>query len=574
MDNRILHIDVGSAVTSARAISVSNEGFTSGGYGACVSPPATGGDLTIAIPQAVSAMKENMGDAGGSYTPDKVVVTVSAGGEPRAVCAGVVAGISGESAKRAALLAGATVADLIAVDDGRLDFERISDLRRQEIAMVVMSGGVDEEIFKSGPHQILNIARVLAEGLPQKRVDRGKVPLIYAASADGREKVAEILQDRAEVIWTDNVRPTLEVEQLLPAREAVVGAFVEGVGRDARFAGLGRLGSPDIWPAGYAIAQSVEDYHAETGEDLVVISLESDAVQVFSAVHGVFTRTVTPVQKAQGQNVRRHIPSQDLLASLDDTVANWKVRPVTLPGTWDELAVFLAIYVEAVREAMADHKTSAIELRGVRRQRTISETFQADVVGGETLVKMQKVPRLILTGPLAKALQPAALMYLAIEGAEPLGVTEVLLDKDDVLEAAGALARMGMRRSFAYKLVPLGVVVSPGKNEERVSPKRASLGTGGALEVLPVEPEGMSVIGVDPAQSLVIEMEPSNGKIDLGDGEGHKARREIRPGFRSVHLDGRGKRSRANPGIDDARRWYRGMKVFPDDVVSGWERGR
>ncbi len=574
MQKDVLYLDVGGAITSARAVALSGDGFTSISHAFCPSPPWTGGDLTAAIPPALSTMRYRMGETGPSYDPGKIVVTVSAGGEPRTVCAGVVRGISGESAKRAALSAGATVADLISVDDGRQDFERISDLRRQEIAMVVMAGGVDEEILKSGTHQLINIAKVIANGLPPRRGDGRKVPVVYAASADGREEVTKILQDTADIIWADNVRPTLEVETLESARGAVVDAFVDSVRRDARFRGLGRLGSPETWPAGYAIGVAVEDYHKRTGENVLVISLDGDSVQVFSGIRGIFTRTVTPVSRVLHKNLRRHLPTQQLMNSSEDTLGNWKLRPGTLPRTWDELAVFLAIYKEAVREAMTDHKASAIELRGVHRQRTISETFQVGVSGGDTLVRMETIGKVVLTGYLSRLLSHASLMSLIADAADPSGITEVMVDPNDSLAVAGSISKLGTAVEFESHLKPVGLLVSPGRNEERVGPKRAFIGATDPMEALPVEPDGVSVESVEHVPGLQVVVNPPNNRVDFGEGEGRKARRGVPPGFSSIYLDGRSKRARTEATAKDVQRWYRGMKVFPNDVISGWEGGR
>ncbi len=483
MARDVLYLDVGSAVTTARAVKVDGDRFLSSGFAVCQSPPATGSDLTTGVSPAIESMTQRVG---GAFDPAQIMVTVSAGGEPRTVCAGVVRGISGESAKRAALSAGATVADLIAVDDGRQDYERISDLRRQEIAMVVMAGGVDEEILASGKHQLLSIAKVIADGLPRRRGSGARVPLVYAASADGREEVTKIFGDTTEIIWADNVRATLEVETLDSARNAVVGAFAGGIRLDPRFRGLGRLGSPEAWPTGYAMGTAIEDYYARTGENVLVISLDGDAVQVLSAIKGVFTRTVTPVAKVDQKNILRHLPSQRLAHATGDMLGNWKLHPNILPRTWDELAIFLALWKEAVREAMEDHKLSAIELRGVHRQRQISETFRVDVSGGDTLVRMERIGKIIFTGYLSRLLSPQSLMSLAADGAEPCGITGVFVDPDDALQTAGALSRSGVVARFEDLLRPVGLLVSPGSGEERVTSKRAYVQKGETLDPLPV----------------------------------------------------------------------------------------
>ena len=466
-----------------------------------------------------------------------------------------MSGITGESAKRAALSGGATVADLIAVDDGRQDFERVSDLRRHEIAMVVMAGGVDEEIFKSGKHQILNVAKVIAEGLPRRRGGEGKVPVVYAASAEGREEVTRIMQDKANIIWADNVRPTLDVEHLESARGAVVSTFLDSVRHDPRFRGLGKLGSPDPLPRGYVLGQAVEGFHRRTGENLIVISLDGDVVQVVSGIRGVFTRTVTPVSNVEHRYLRRHLPAARLAQGSENMLANWKMRPYVLPRTWDELAVLLAIYKEAVRLAMEDHKKSSIELRGIHRQRQISETFQVNVSGGDTLVRMERIGKIIFTGYMSRLLSPASLVSLAADGADPGAVTELFLDVDDALALSGLFHRTGIESRFEDRLRPIGVLVSPGRNEERVSPKRASLERGGAPQLLPVQEESLVRMSIDAPSGFAIVMEPPNNKVDFGEGDGRKVRREI-SGGNAIYV---GRRA----GDPKAKHRFRSTEVVP-----------
>ena len=56
---------------------------------------------------------------------------------------GVVKAMTGESAQRAALGAGAIVMDVIAANDGRLPHEKIKRIRQLRPDMILLSGGID-----------------------------------------------------------------------------------------------------------------------------------------------------------------------------------------------------------------------------------------------------------------------------------------------------------------------------------------------------------------------------------------------------------------------------------------------
>ncbi|HMM58803.1 MAG TPA: glutamate mutase L, partial [Candidatus Rifleibacterium sp.] len=74
---------------------------------------------------------------------DLYVSTSSAGGGLQMMVTGVVKTMSGESATRAALGAGAIVMDVLATNDGRLPYQKIQRIRHLRPDMILLSGGVD-----------------------------------------------------------------------------------------------------------------------------------------------------------------------------------------------------------------------------------------------------------------------------------------------------------------------------------------------------------------------------------------------------------------------------------------------
>ena len=566
MGKTYLHIDVGNSATTAQILHVSEGKIEVENYGqAKTSFLGSDGDRTQGLGSALQDL---------SWGTEDIGVTVSAGGEPKVACAGVVKGISGESAKRAALSAGATVADLICVDDGREDFQRISDLRRHNICMAVLAGGTDDEILEYGNHQLINIAKILAQGLPKKRGSQERVPVIYAASSEGRQEVMEILGDTTEIVWAENVRARLEEEHLESARDAILASYTGLTEKDPLYAGFWSLGSPVILPSGYAIGSGVDRFYKEDGQNVLCLSLDGDCVQVFSVIKGVSTRTVTPVTSVDPKRVSKWLPSPNQAKVLGNVALNLKLRPWMIPATWDELAMFLAFLKEAVKEGIDEHKESAIELRGIRRQRQIDETFQVRVAGGDTLIKLQEIPTVIVTGALSRVLSDEALLSIVSDGLRLSGVTRVYKDSGDILKAVGLfnLGHAELKRS----LKPVGVLVGPGQEKERIGADWVFSLTGSGLSALPVNPNGILSLDLDNSAGAHIVLEPSRTE-DLGQGEGRKVQMQIAPGFTKVHLDGRPRpflRSIEKATHNDILKWYGGLGVFPQEVLAAWAGGR
>ncbi|HHY75394.1 MAG TPA: hypothetical protein GX500_01265 [Firmicutes bacterium] len=569
MVRRYVHLDIGTTVTRARAWDVSGRRAELKGYAlAPTPPPSDDADLTEGVRLAYSELTSRLGES--RFDPEEVLVTVSAGGEPKVACAGVVKGISGDSARRAALSAGATVTDLLAVDDGRFEYQRILDLKRQDISMVLMAGGVDEEIIGQGRHQLYNVARVVAQGLPERRGTGKRVPVVYAASVDGREEVSKIFGDSIQVVWTENVRSRLEEENLDPARDAVLGVFSSSIRQDPRFTGLGRFGAAKVLPSGHALGLAVRRIAESLGQNVMVISLDGDAVQVLTVIKGVFTRTVTPVTLVGAKDVARWLPSARLAGLLEDTLACWKMAPGSLPASWDDLAVYLAVQKQALLEAIREHSSTAIELRGIHRQRQIGETFQVNVKGGDTLVRMERIGTVCVTGYLAGLLSPAAHVSLLVDALDDHGATKVYLDRDGILESLAAVSNDGAIMP-GDALSPVALLLSPGRNEERVGPKWAFLRAGPAPEPLQVVQGEISRVPIPAGKRPVVELHPS-ARGDVGDGEGRRVA-VLAEGFGSIYVDARPRGRRTGDLYRENVRTYRALGVFPEDVLAGWERG-
>ena len=112
-------------------------------------------DVTVGIVNAVTEVQELAGrrlidETGHIIRPatehegcDLYISTSSAGGGLQMMVAGVVREMTAESAKRAALGAGAIVMDVIASNDRRKPHEQIQRIRELRPDIMLISGGVD-----------------------------------------------------------------------------------------------------------------------------------------------------------------------------------------------------------------------------------------------------------------------------------------------------------------------------------------------------------------------------------------------------------------------------------------------
>ncbi|HET9234265.1 MAG TPA: glutamate mutase L, partial [Candidatus Eisenbacteria bacterium] len=157
---------------------------------------------------------------------DIYLSTSSAGGGLQMMVTGVVKSMTGESAERAALGAGAIVMDVIASNDGRLPHQKIQRIRQLRPDMILLSGGVDGGTTR----HVVELAEMLSAADPKARLGTTfHLPVIYAGNKDARDEITKILETKTALTVTDNIRPSMEQENLMPARHVIHDLFMEHV---------------------------------------------------------------------------------------------------------------------------------------------------------------------------------------------------------------------------------------------------------------------------------------------------------------------------------------------------------
>ncbi|MBM3466064.1 MAG: methylaspartate mutase, partial [Armatimonadetes bacterium] len=158
----ILATDCGSTTTKAILIEKRGEEFrliVRGEAPTTVEAPVE--DVTAGVLNAISEVQELVGRKiidndriskprrrgsdpdGGDEGVDLYLSTSSAGGGLQMMVGGVVKQMTAESAERAALGGGAIVMDVLAINDGRQNHQRIERIRKLRPDMVLLSGGTD-----------------------------------------------------------------------------------------------------------------------------------------------------------------------------------------------------------------------------------------------------------------------------------------------------------------------------------------------------------------------------------------------------------------------------------------------
>ncbi|MFM7135433.1 MAG: glutamate mutase L [Planctomycetota bacterium] len=488
---------------------------------------------------------------------DIYISTSSAGGGLQMVVAGVVAQMTAASAKRAALGAGAIVMDTIASNDKRKPHERIQRIRELRPDMVLVSGGTDG----GNVQQVVQLAEQIAPAKPRPRFGgEYELPVIFAGNKDAAPQVRAIFGGRGEkgfdLSVVDNLRPTLEQENLGPARDRIHDVFLEHV--MAHAPGYDRLISwsdAPIMPTPGAVGDILQRIAERDRLNAVCVDIGGATTDVFSVFGGTFNRTVSAnlgmsysisnvCAEAGMDNVLRWVHIEMDERELRNRVKNKMIRPTTIPQTAEALVFEQAVAREALRLAYAQHKEFATTLKGVQQQRTVGDLFSQQATG-QTIVDDMALDLLVASGGvLSHAPRMEQTAAMLVDSFEPQGFTQLAKDSIFMMPHLGVLASVhpdaAMEVFERDCLVRLGWCVAA-KGEGKWGRPCFSYEISG-----PVSERGalacgdVALVRVGLDQEVEVSIRPEKG-FDVGAGPGKPVTRRVQGGTVGILLDARGR---------------------------------
>ena len=500
---------------------------------------------------------------------DLYLSTSSAGGGLQMTVAGVVKAMSAESAERAALGAGAIIIDVIAVDDGRKDYEKVKRIRELRPDMILCSGGTDGGTVK----HLVELAEMLVSADPKPRLGIGlRLPVIYAGNKEAREPVKEVLGDRVDLKIVDNLRPTLDRENLGPAREAIHEIFLQHVMQQAP--GYGKLSdwvSSGIMSTPNAVGKIIETVAEQMHINVLAADIGGATTDVFSVFGGTYNRTVSAnlgmsysicnvLAEAGTADISRWAPFDVDEASLRNTLRNKMIRPTTIPQTLRDLRIEQAVSREALRLAFEHHKTLARSLKGVQTIRSVGDLMDQTETG-QTLVDLMNLDMIIGSGGvLSHAPRRVEAAYMVLDAYQPEGVTMLAVDSIFMMPQLGVLSTVHPEAAAQVFerdcLIKLGSVIVP-VGKMKPGEIACSVTIDGTAHNVPFG--SLKLVPLAPGEVREVTIKPG-GKMDVGAGRGRELTTKIEGGAVGVIIDCRG-RPMALPDngparIEKLREWH------------------
>jgi uncharacterized protein (TIGR01319 family) len=603
--NVIVATDCGSTTTKAILIEKTPDGYRQtfrGEAPTTVEVPYE--DVTRGVLNSMAELEELSGrkildgeriitPAKGNVGVDIYISTSSAGGGLQMTVAGVVENMTAESAQRAALGAGAIVMDVLAATDRRLPHEKIERIRTLRPDMVLLSGGTDGGTIE----HVVALSELIAAARPRTRLGvTFKLPIVYAGNKDAREHVRKALGDGIDLHVTENLRPTLDVENLTPARNEIHELFLKHVMMQAP--GYKKLmswvGAP-IMPTPAAVGNMIQTAARRHNLNIVGVDIGGATTDVFSDFaftdvgvsagkeERVFNRTVSAnfgmsysisnvLAEAGIENILRWVTFHISETDLRNRIKNKMIRPTTVPQLLDDLKIEQAIAREALRLSFIQHKELAVALKGVRRARGFSESL-TQAASGQTVVDMAKLDLLIGSGGvLSHAPRRSQAMLMMIDAFEPQGITRLAVDSIFMMPHLGVLAQVNETAAtevFEHDcLIELGTCVST-LNKAKSGAKcfDYTLAAKGGTRTGTVNDREIKLEPLGVGETATIRILP-HGSVDVGAGRGKTLEATVHGGVVGIVLDGRG-RPLVIPEKDRQEylnKWVAALDAYPKTI--------
>ena len=597
----ILATDCGSTTTKAVLIEhVSGEYRLTYRGEAPTTVEAPFEDVTRGVLNAVMEVEELSGrkiiddekiitPTNGTNGVDIYISTSSAGGGLQMMVAGVVKSMSGESAERAALGAGSIVMDIIASNDGRLPHEKIKRIRELRPDMILLSGGIDGGTIS----HVVELAEILAAANPQPRLGQDyKLPVIYAGNNKAQKDISDTLGEMVDLDIVDNIRPVLERENLEPSRDKIHDLFMEHVMQQAP--GYKKLMSwtdAPIMPTPGAVGSLIQMIAEKENISVVGVDIGGATTDIFSVFQGKFNRTVSAnlgmsysicnvLAESGLDNVLRWVPFDIDRKELTNRIGNKMIRPTTVPQSLEELFIEQSIAREALRLSFKQHKEFAVGLKGIQKERTISDAFD-QTTSGESLVNMMDLDLLVGSGGvLSHAPRRQQSAKMLIDSFMPEGITQLAVDSIFMMPQLGVLANVDKKefgeeaRKAALEvfhkdcLIRLGTCITPvgrSKSGEVVMTVELEIPDGEKIDLSLVKDE---IIKVEAPYKAIRALLKPTKNMDIGAGHGQEITTDIYGGTVGIIFDCRDRPinipSDPEKRLESLRSWSSALNEYPE----------
>jgi hypothetical protein len=475
-----------------------------------------------------------------------VVVVTSASAPLRLVVAGVMRDVSLVSAQRAISTTYALVEGIISLDRRGNDEHRLNDdiqgqidlLQRLKPDAIVIVGGIDG----GASRPVVQAAEAIA--IANYTMAQGnRAPIVYAGNSELRSQIADIVGAEAELRAIDNVRPSLQLENLGPLQAEIEGLYLQRkMERLPGFSTLSSWSPVPALPTAKAFAYSIQYLAQQDGINVLGIDVGGGASTAAAMIDeeldlnirsdlGLSHNADRILDLVTVESVVRWLPFEIDPTELRNILSNKSIRYRTLPQTREELLLEQAVAREIMRLTLEDlkpHWSSGAS----NPYPTLLPKFQLLVAGG---------------GVLANAPNYGQAALMLLDAVQPIGVTGMVLDRFRLMAPLAAVAMVNPLAAAQVMekdaLLPLGTVVAPvgtARVGDIALAFKIEYEDGRLLEV-EVPYGSLEMIPLPTGQTANLELRPTR-RFDVGLGtKGQAGTTRVEGGIIGIVIDARGR---------------------------------
>jgi hypothetical protein len=516
-------------------------------------------DLVRGVQQAISQISEATGRlllndqsmlmrptrADGSGV-DYFGAVVSAAEPLEALVVGLLDDVSVASARHALETIYAREVDHFSLADNRSQQQQIDALLKTNPDIILMAGGTDG----GADQRLMDFVETIAMGVSMMERSRRPV-VVYAGNSRLRAKAKEELSDITSFHVADNVRPSLEEEQIGHVI-GLIGEMYEArkIGAVSGIDEISGWSTFPVMPTAHAFGGILEYFATLYRGRVMGLDLGSDSLTFVAAAPNELHLSVRsdlgmgrPLEHVLGKvepaAILEWALSDVTPNALRDFIYNKALHPHTMPLTDAEHHLEQAIARQIIRLAVDD----AMHSWGWTG-RMPDKSIPGMVIPGMNMPGMNLL--ILRGGIITNTPRSGQAVLMVLDAIQPTGIFPIVIDRYSLLPAMGLLAAQNPRLVVQVLnggvLEDLGWVIAPtgraqvGDTVLNVRMESESSGTiqievnYGTLEVLPLAPGHKAVLTLEPLR-----------RFDVGAGPGRSRKVTVHGGTVGLIIDARGR---------------------------------
>jgi hypothetical protein len=365
---------------------------------------------------------------------DAFAATLSAGPAIKTVVVGLLNDVSLISAQRLARTIYARIVDTIGLNDSRKPEQQIDNLLDLNPDLVLIAGGTDGGATRS-VQRLMETVGLTCYLLPNDK----RPAILFSGNKNLAEEFQKTFQPLTPALTVSpNIRPRLEIEDLQPAQLALAGLYnqvrrMQMQGVDELNTWAGNTLVPTAYAEGRVIRFLSQVYDSSKG--ILGVDLGASAATVAAAFGGKLTLGVYPqlglgeglsslLRYTSLEEIVKWIPLEISTEAVRDYIYQKSIYPASLPATPEDLAIEQALARQCLYVAM--NSITKDFPRTVRRPTPgLMPFFEPILAAGSAITRAPTLGQSLL---------------IQLDGIQPVGITTMIIDQNNLLPALGAAA--------------------------------------------------------------------------------------------------------------------------------------